>query len=58
MEKCHKGGNQVVIGHSMNVKCKEDDQTIIDNCQISKTKISTLKVSMAVIQNSWLEQVR
>ena len=40
---------------SVNVKCKVDDQTIIDNCQISKMKISMLKASMAVIRNSWLE---
>ena len=43
---------------SVNVKCKVDDQTIIDNCQISKTKLSMLKASMAVIWNSRLEQVR
>ena len=41
------------MGRSMNGKCKEDDQTIIDNCQISKAKISILKASMAVIWNSW-----
>ena len=39
MEKCHKGCNRVVISRSVNVKCKVDDQTIIDNCQISKMKI-------------------
>ena len=46
------------MGRSANAKCKVDDQTIIDNCQISRTKISMLKVSMAVIWNSRLEQVR
>ena len=42
----------------MKLKCSIDDQTIIDNCQISKTKIGMLKASMAVIQSSQLEQVR
>ena len=58
MEKCRKGDNQVVVGCSMNVKCKVDHQTIIANCQISKTQISTLKASMAVFWDSRLEQVR
>ena len=58
MGKGCKGGNQIVIGCSMNVKCKVDDQTIIDNCQISKTKIGILKVSIAAIWSSWLEQGR
>ena len=43
MEKCCKGCNRVVVGHSVNVKHKVDDQTIIDNCQISKTKIGSVE---------------
>ena len=43
MGKCHKGDDRVVIGHSMNVKCKVDDQTIIDTCRISKTKIGSVE---------------
>ena len=27
------------MGHSVELKCSIDDQTIIDNCQISKMKI-------------------
>ena len=54
--KCGKGCDWVVVGHSVEIKCSIDDQTIIDNCQISKMKISTLKVLLAVFQDSWLEQ--
>ena len=36
---CRKGCNQVVVGHSVKLKHSIDSQTIIDNCQISKTKI-------------------
>ena len=43
MRRCHKGGNQVIVGCSMNAKCKVDDQTIIDNCQISRTKIGSVE---------------
>ena len=46
------------MGRSMDLKRKVDDQTIVDNCKISRTKISTLKASMTVFLNSWLEQVR
>ena len=46
------------MGRGVNVKCKVDDQTIVDNCKIFNMKISTLKVSMAVFRNSQLEQVR
>ena len=31
------------MGRSVNAKCKVDDQTIIDNCQISKTKIGSVE---------------
>ena len=46
------------MGCSVDLKRKVDDQTIIDNCEISRVKINTLKASMAVFQNSRLEQVR
>ena len=53
---CHKRCNRVVMGQCMKLECSIDDQTIIDNCQISKTRINTLKASMAVIRSSRLEQ--
>ena len=43
MEKHCKGCNRVVASRSANVKCKVDDQTIIDNCQISKMKIGLVE---------------
>ena len=43
MEKCHKGCNQVVISCNVNVKHRIDDQTIIDDCQISKMKIGFIE---------------
>ena len=46
------------MGRSVDLKRKVDDQTIVDNCKISRMKISTLKVSMAIFRNSRLEQVR
>ena len=58
MERCRKGSSQVVMGRSVNLKRKVDDQTIVDNCKISRMKISMLKALMAVFQNSQLEQVR
>ena len=58
MEKCRKRSSQVVVGHSVNLKCKVNDQIIIDNCEISRMKISTLKASIAVFRSSRLEQVR
>ena len=36
---CHKRCSRVVVGHSMRLKRSMDNQTTIDNCQISKTKI-------------------
>ena len=56
MEKCRKRSSRVVMGRSVNLKRKVDDQTIIDNCEISRMKISTLKASIAVFQSSRLEQ--
>ena len=58
MGKCRKRSSRVVVGHSMGLKCKVDDQTIIDNCEISRVKISTLKMSIVIFRSSWLEQVR
>ena len=43
MKRCHKGSNQIVVGHSVNLKCKVDDQTIVDNCKISRTKIGSVE---------------
>ena len=43
MEKCRKGDNRVVVVCNVNVKRKVDDQTIIDNCQISKMKIGSVE---------------
>ena len=43
MKRCRKGSNRVVVGHDVNVKHKVDDQTIIDNCRISKTKIGSVE---------------
>ena len=43
MGKCRKRCSRVVVGHSIGLKCKVDDQTIIDNCEISRTKIGLLE---------------
>ena len=43
MEKCRKCSSQVVVGRSVDLKCKVDDQTIVDNCKISRTKIGLVK---------------
>ena len=39
MERCRKHSSRVVVGRSVDLKRKVDDQTIIDNCKISRTKI-------------------
>ena len=39
------------MGRSMKLKCSIDDQTIIDNCQISKTKIGDVES----VNSSYLE---
>ena len=31
------------MGHSVDLKGKIDDQTIVDNCKISRTKIGFIK---------------
>ena len=43
MKRCHKGSNRVVMGRSVNMKRKVDNQTIIDNCKISRTKIGLVE---------------
>ena len=43
MKSCRKGSSRVVVGRSMNLKCKVDDQTIVDNCKISQTKIGLVE---------------
>ena len=43
MEKCRKCSSRVVMGHSMDLKRKVDDQTIVDNCKISRTKIGSVE---------------
>ena len=50
-ENCHKRCSQVVMGHSIKLKRSIDDQTIIDNCQISKMKIGYVES----INGSYLE---
>ena len=39
MGKCCKCISRVVVGRSVGLKRKVDDQTIVDNCKISWTKI-------------------
>ena len=46
------------MGRRVGLKRKVDDQTIMDNCEISRVKISTLKMSIGIFQSSRLEQVR
>ena len=43
MGKCHKCSSRVVVGRSVDLKCKVDDQTIVDNCKISRTKIGSVE---------------
>ena len=43
MGKCRKRCSQVVMGRSVGLKCKVDDQTIVDNCKISRTKIGLVE---------------
>ena len=43
MGKCRKRSSQVVVGHSVDLKRKVDDQTIVDSCKISRTKIGFVK---------------
>ena len=58
MGKCCKHSIRVVMGRSVGLKRKVDDQTITDNCEISRMKISMLKMSIAIFQSSQLEQMR
>ena len=43
MGKCCKRCSQVVMGRSIGLKYKVDDQTIVDNCKISRTKIGSVE---------------
>ena len=43
MGKCRKCSSQIVMGCSMGLKHKVDDQTIVDNCKISRTKIGLVE---------------
>ena len=43
MDKCHKGDDQVVVDCSVNINRKVEDQTVVDNCQISKMKIGLVE---------------
>ena len=43
MGKCRKRCSRVVVGRSVDLKCKVDDQTIVGNCEISRTKIGLLE---------------
>ena len=43
MKRCRKGSNRVIVGCDMKLKHKVDDQTIVDNCQISRMKIELVE---------------
>ena len=43
MERCRKRSSQVVVGRNVDLRCKVDDQTIVDNCKISRTKIGFIE---------------
>ena len=43
MGKCRKHSSQIVVGRSVGLKCKVDDQTIVDNCKISRAKIGLVE---------------
>ena len=43
MEKCCKRSIRVVVGRSVDLKRKVDNQTIVDNCKISRMKIGIVK---------------
>ena len=43
MERCRKRSSRVVVGCSMDLKRKVDDQTIVDNCKISRMKIGLVE---------------
>ena len=55
MKRCRKGSDRVIVGHDVNLKHKVDDQTIVDNCKISRTKIGLVERSMAAFRDSQLE---
>ena len=43
MGKCRKHSSRIVMGHSVGLRRKIDDQTIVDNCKISRTKIGSVE---------------
>ena len=43
MGKCRKRSSKVVMGRSVDLKRKVDDQTIVDNCKISRMKIGSVE---------------
>ena len=43
MGKCRKRSSRVVVSRSVDLKHKVDDQTIVDNCKISRTKIGFIE---------------
>ena len=43
MGKYHKRSSRIVMGRSVGLKCKVDDQTIVDNCKISRMKIGSVE---------------
>ena len=55
MGKCRKRGIRVVVSRIVGLKRKVEYQTIMDNCEISRVKISMLKMLMAIFRSSQLE---
>ena len=43
MGKCRKHSSRIVVGRSVGLRCKVDDQTIVGNCEISRTKIGSVE---------------
>ena len=43
MGKCRKRSSRIVVGRSVGLKRKVDDQTVVDNCKISRTKIGFIE---------------
>ena len=43
MGKCRKRSSRVVVSRSVDLKRKVDDQTIVGNCEISRTKIGSVE---------------
>ena len=43
MGKCCKRSSRIVVGRSLGLRRKVDDQTIVHNCKISRTKIGSVE---------------